>query len=441
LEPDDFSLDSHRRVFSRMVDLADSSRPIDMITLVEELDRRKELEAIGDVGYVSGLVDGVPDRPSIKHYVDIVLEKSLRRKMVRRLEVLQNAASGDGELPQMEKDVEVLLRHLQTRRNGSRIHKSADIPCVLTLPAESVPYLVPDLLVRGAVTLINGDPGVGKSFLALKIAVATALGGNFLGFTCEQAPCWILDKENPLGLTQQRLKLLAGGSVDPDLKIWGVWLVDQPPMLGDGRLLKMASAEKPLIVFDSLIRFHDADENDASEMRNVMSHARALAAAGATVLILHHKPKSQEVRYRGSSDILAGVDMAYTLEADGQGQLKLDRFKNRFGPERLFTIATDFAAGKFTLTSSDAAIERREDLAILRDIIGRTPGLSQNKIIEIAGLNRNRARDLLTKQTGSLWEIREGANRSRFYYPKNGFPVVSQVVPDTTSDTTSDTTL
>ena len=129
-------------------------------------------------------------------------------------------------------------------------------------------------------------------------------------------------------------------------------------MLGDGRLLKMASADKPLIVFDSLIRFHEADENDASEMCTVMAHARALAAAGATVLILHHKPKSQEVRYRGSSDILAGVDMAYTLEAD-QGQLKLNRFKNRFGAERLFTIAADFAAGKFTLTDSGAAFERR----------------------------------------------------------------------------------
>src|SRR4029077_18418301 len=47
LRAEDFSLDSHRRIYSRMIDLAESSRPIDMITLVEELDRRKELEAIG----------------------------------------------------------------------------------------------------------------------------------------------------------------------------------------------------------------------------------------------------------------------------------------------------------------------------------------------------------------------------------------------------------
>src|ERR1043166_4514284 len=79
LTSDDFSLDSHRRIYSRMVDLAESSRPIDMITLIEELERRKELEAIGDVGYVSGLVDGVPDRPSIEHYIRIVRDKALLR--------------------------------------------------------------------------------------------------------------------------------------------------------------------------------------------------------------------------------------------------------------------------------------------------------------------------------------------------------------------------
>src|SRR5215467_7852732 len=89
LTSDDFSLDSHRRIYSRMVDLSESSRPIDLITLVEELDRHKELEAIGDVAYVSGLLDGVPDRPSIEHYVRIVRDKALLRGLIHT----SNAAS------------------------------------------------------------------------------------------------------------------------------------------------------------------------------------------------------------------------------------------------------------------------------------------------------------------------------------------------------------
>jgi replicative DNA helicase len=46
---ENFSLDSPQTDLFAMVDLAESSRPIDMITLVEELDQHKEREAVGDV--------------------------------------------------------------------------------------------------------------------------------------------------------------------------------------------------------------------------------------------------------------------------------------------------------------------------------------------------------------------------------------------------------
>src|SRR5208337_3303679 len=82
LKPEDFSIDSHRRIYSRMMDLAESSRPIDIITLVEELEQKKDLQAVGDVGYISGLLDGVPDRPSIEHYVRIVRDKAILRGLI-----------------------------------------------------------------------------------------------------------------------------------------------------------------------------------------------------------------------------------------------------------------------------------------------------------------------------------------------------------------------
>ena len=53
-----------------------------IITLVEELERKRELQAIGDVGYISGLLDGVPDRPSIEHYVHIVRDKAVLRGLI-----------------------------------------------------------------------------------------------------------------------------------------------------------------------------------------------------------------------------------------------------------------------------------------------------------------------------------------------------------------------
>jgi replicative DNA helicase len=82
LKADDFSLDAHRRIYARMMDLAESSRPIDLVTLAEELDRKRELQSIGDVSYLSALLDGIPDRPSIEHYVTIVRDKAMLRNLI-----------------------------------------------------------------------------------------------------------------------------------------------------------------------------------------------------------------------------------------------------------------------------------------------------------------------------------------------------------------------
>jgi replicative DNA helicase len=119
LKPEDFSLDSHRRIFTRMVDLAESSRPIDMITLVEELDRRKELEAIGDVGYISGLVDGVPDRPSIEHYIKIVRDKALLRGLIHAANAAIARASDQSDpAEEILNDAEAAIFQLSEKRIG-----------------------------------------------------------------------------------------------------------------------------------------------------------------------------------------------------------------------------------------------------------------------------------------------------------------------------------
>jgi replicative DNA helicase len=82
LRPDDFSLDSHRRIYSRMMELSETSRPIDLITLTEELGRHKEVESVGGVAYITSLTDGVPRRPNIEHYVRIVKDKAMLRGLI-----------------------------------------------------------------------------------------------------------------------------------------------------------------------------------------------------------------------------------------------------------------------------------------------------------------------------------------------------------------------
>src|SRR5215469_8546505 len=72
LGPECFSLDSHRRIFSCIRDLADSSNPVDLTTVVLELERRGDLDRVGGPSYVGGLIDGVPDAPHVQHYIKIL---------------------------------------------------------------------------------------------------------------------------------------------------------------------------------------------------------------------------------------------------------------------------------------------------------------------------------------------------------------------------------
>ena len=82
VKPDDFSLDSHRRIFLRMGELIDTGRTVDIVTLSHELSRYKEVEAVGGVAYLASLTEGLPRRPVIEDYIRIVKDKSLLRRLM-----------------------------------------------------------------------------------------------------------------------------------------------------------------------------------------------------------------------------------------------------------------------------------------------------------------------------------------------------------------------
>jgi replicative DNA helicase len=199
LKPEDFSLDSHRRVFTRMVDLAESSRPIDMITLVEELDRRKELEAIGDVGYISGLVDGVPDRPSIEHYIKIVRDKALLRGLIHAANAAIARASDQSDpAEEILNDAEAAIFQLSEKRIGRGFmgvpdiirerHGSADeyldsfLKRGQRITGLATHYSDLDEMTSGLqpsdLVIIAARPSMGKTAFAMNIAENAAIRGN-----------------------------------------------------------------------------------------------------------------------------------------------------------------------------------------------------------------------------------------------------------------------
>ena len=82
LQPEDFSLDSHRRIYTAILELLAAGHNADLITVREALTRKKEIDAIGGPGYLVFLTTGIPARINIEDYVRIVKDKSLLRQMM-----------------------------------------------------------------------------------------------------------------------------------------------------------------------------------------------------------------------------------------------------------------------------------------------------------------------------------------------------------------------
>jgi replicative DNA helicase len=119
LKPEDFLLDSHRRIYARMVELSEASHSIDLITLSEQLARNGELESIGGAAYVSGLLDGVPDRPSIDNYIKIVRDKSLLRALIHAATAaIARASEQSDDAEEILNDTEAQIFQLSEKRIG-----------------------------------------------------------------------------------------------------------------------------------------------------------------------------------------------------------------------------------------------------------------------------------------------------------------------------------
>jgi replicative DNA helicase len=196
LKPDDFFLDAHRRIYSRILDLSDTSRPIDLVTLSEELSRHKELEAVGGVAYLSSLTDGTPRRSSIEHYVRIVRDKSLMRGVIRAANTIMQTA-----LDQADSAAEVLDRAEAEIFGLSENRSQQDLVPVKQVAMESFEGNLDKLYERGRritglethysdldeltsglqrkeLIIIAARPSMGKTAFALNIAENCAVRDN-----------------------------------------------------------------------------------------------------------------------------------------------------------------------------------------------------------------------------------------------------------------------
>lgn len=78
----DFYFEHNRAIFAAMLDLFNTNRAIDLVTVGDALSAQSRLEAVGGVSYLSNIASAVPTTANITQYAKIVYEKSLLRRLV-----------------------------------------------------------------------------------------------------------------------------------------------------------------------------------------------------------------------------------------------------------------------------------------------------------------------------------------------------------------------
>jgi replicative DNA helicase len=203
---EDFSLDSHRRIFLCMKDMNEAERSIDTETLANELRCRKEIEAIGGTPYLMSLTEGLPRHiSSIDEYIRIVKDKAILRSLIHIAEQMQGRAAAQSEagLEVTAWASSALETLIETGMGVTEAASSVQEGTVAALQEfdrrrdaehdETLPYgMMPDLdqltggMFPGEVTVVGGESGVGKSSAMIQALI-------FAGRRSVPAVCYSLE--------------------------------------------------------------------------------------------------------------------------------------------------------------------------------------------------------------------------------------------------------
>jgi replicative DNA helicase len=198
LRRDDFFLDSHRRIFDKMVALTERLMPIDLITLSDELRRAGEFEQIGGATYIASLIDGVPRTDTIEPYAKLVKQKSMLRKLISASQQIVSLAFEEEDDADViiDKAEQMIFQIAEDRvrqgfqyigdvahRRLEQIEQMAGRPEMIT----GVPTGFTDFdrmtsgLQRQELIVIAARPSMGKTALALNMAQYAAKNANVVG--------------------------------------------------------------------------------------------------------------------------------------------------------------------------------------------------------------------------------------------------------------------
>ena len=192
--PETFYDPSNRAIFSTMLEMGMSSKPLDALALIEELRRTNKLDAVGGVGYIQSLIDQVPTTAHAEHYIGILRAKHLRRLLIERATDVVAHCYDENEYPDAQVvlgDAEKSFLEIGGSAGATRPWSSAVDDSFRRIDrmfdsggrimeglSTGYKYLDETLqgLKPGEMIVVAARPSVGKTSLAMNIAESCALG-------------------------------------------------------------------------------------------------------------------------------------------------------------------------------------------------------------------------------------------------------------------------
>lgn len=200
-------------------------------------------------------------------------------------------------------------------------------------------YLIQGLIEAGCLGMLFGDPGVGKSFLALDWALCIAAGIPCREHEVKQGPVVYIAGEGHSGLVRRCHAWAAHHGIDLNtvpffLSRGPTDMTDRAAMDEVKEVIRSLGISPAVIVTDTVARnFGAGDENSTKDMSAFIAAADDLKEAfpGSVVLLVHHSGHAEKQRARGSMALKGALDFEYRLDTKGD-KLLLTNTKMKDAP-------------------------------------------------------------------------------------------------------------
>ncbi|MDQ3247887.1 MAG: replicative DNA helicase [Chloroflexota bacterium] len=228
LRTEDFFRERHSWLYEAMLALNERREPLDFVTIVDELERRNQLQEIGGPAYLTELISNTPTAMYVDHYARIVERTALLRRLISAAGKIAEIAYDESQ------DVDEVMDHAEQIIFGvseSRIHRDLmPIRAIMANVVERIDFLarhqdtlmgVPtgftmlDRLLGGLqksdLLILAGRPGMGKTSFGLSIAqnAAKRYGARVAIFSLEMSNEQLVQRllSMETGIDSHRLRL------------------------------------------------------------------------------------------------------------------------------------------------------------------------------------------------------------------------------------------